>query len=197
MKKEDINLIQDIQNGNKKSETILYKKYKKKIENFIRVKYPKNSETDDDVSEIMIKIFETISSFDKNKASFGTWAIKIAQNYMIDKARKNENNPISANLDSINGSISYYTTTNSDLYVNASNTSTLTSSFFCQSNNDLENKDSLCFISNKIGLKDFHLLNMKYSEGYDYNEMEKEMGMSSSTISNRINYIKGKLKRGL
>ena len=64
-----------------------------------------------------------------------------------------------------------------------------------QPDEDIENKDTLSFISTKIGLKDFHLLNMKYSEGYDYNEMEKEMRMSSSTISNRVNYLKSKIKK--
>jgi DNA-directed RNA polymerase specialized sigma24 family protein len=37
---------------------------------------------------------------------------------------------------------------------------------------------------------------MKYGEGYDYKDMEKEMGVSSTTISNRVNYVKSKLKRG-
>ena len=58
----------------------------------------------------------------------------------------------------------------------------------------METNDLLDFISNKIGIKDFHLLNMKYGQGYDYKDMEKEMKMSSSTISNRVNYVRSKLK---
>ena len=59
----------------------------------------------------------------------------------------------------------------------------------------MENKEALSFISNKIGIEDFHLLNMKYNEGYDYNEMEKEMKMSSNTISNRVSYVRSKLRK--
>jgi DNA-directed RNA polymerase specialized sigma24 family protein len=36
---------------------------------------------------------------------------------------------------------------------------------------------------------------MKYVQGYDYNEIGKEFNLTSSTISNKVNYIKTKLKK--
>jgi DNA-directed RNA polymerase specialized sigma24 family protein len=36
---------------------------------------------------------------------------------------------------------------------------------------------------------------MKYLQGYDYNEIGKEFNVSSSTVSNKVNYIKTKLKK--
>lgn len=197
MKKvKDTALIQDIKRGDKKAERKLYDKYKKKLTDFLTIRYPKTVDKEDDVSEILIKIFEKIPTYDETKSNFGTWVISIAKNHMIDKARKNENNPIHATLDSLDGTLCFYNTTN-DVNTNLSvNTSfTTTTSFFSPPNEDLENRETLSFISNKIGLKDFHLLNMKYNEGYDYKEMEKEMGVSSSTLSNRINYVKGRLKK--
>ena len=117
---------------------------------------------------------------------------------MIDKARKNEHNPIQASLNSVDGSLCFYSSsndTNMDLTVNTSFTSSSQPrSFTSQPDMEYENKDALSFISNKVGLQDFHLLNMKYSEGYDYKEMEQEMKMSSSTISNRVNYVRSKIK---
>ena len=146
-------------------------------------------------------MFENIDQYDNKRAKFNTWVAKIANNYMIDRARKNENNPIQASLNSIDGSLSFYTTTcdlNLDSNITASSTSSydMPRSFAAPPDQQMENKEALDFISNKIGLEDFHLLNMKYSEGYDYNEMEKEMKVSSNTISNRVNYVKSKLKKG-
>lgn len=196
--KKDTNLIRGIKSGDKKSEQQLYNKYRKIVDSYLKIKYPNNIEHDDNVSEILIKIFENIDQYDKKRAKFRTWVTKVANNYMIDNARKNENNPIQASLDSVDGSLSFYTTTDTttgDLSVNTTNCFTTPISFTSQPDEQMETNDSLDFISNKIGIKDFHLLNMKYGQGYDYKDMEKEMKMSSSTISNRVNYVRSKLKK--
>jgi RNA polymerase sigma factor (sigma-70 family) len=195
MKKEkDIILIRGIKVGDKKAERKLYEKYKEKIEKYLFIKYPNDIDKEDNVSEILIKIFENINKYDKKRAKFQTWVINIAKNYMIDKARKNKQNPVQANYTSMDGSLSLCSamgySTGTDI-----TKSFQPQSFTIQPDQELENKDALSFISNKIGLQDFHLLNMKYKEGYDYKEMESEMKVSSSTISNRINYVKSKLKR--
>jgi RNA polymerase sigma factor (sigma-70 family) len=202
MKKiKDIILIQGIKDGNKKYEKLLYDKYREHVKIFLKFKYPKNKETEDDVSEILIKIFERIDQYDKSKAKFKTWVNKIAKNYMVDKSRKAENKCIQLSFDNANdGSLCLYSNTSdldtADLTANITTTNNFSpTSYFAQPDQDFENKDALSFISNRIGIEDFHLLNMKYGEGYDYNEMEKEMRVSSNTISNRVNYIKSKLKK--
>ena len=111
---------------------------------------------------------------------------------MIDKARKNEQNPVQVNYTTMDGSICLFS---NDLNIDNS-ASFQPQSFTVQPDQEFEDNDALSFISNKIGLQDFHLLNMKYKEGYDYKEMESEMKISSSTISNRVNYIKSKIKKG-
>lgn len=193
MKKEkDLVLIRDIKNGDKKAEKVLYEKYKELIKTHLSIKYPNDKERDDNVSEILIKIFENINQYNKKRAKFNTWAIKIANNYMIDKARKNEQNPVQVNYTTMDGSICLFS---NDLNIDNS-ASFQPQSFTVQPDQEFEDNDALSFISNKIGLQDFHLLNMKYKEGYDYKEMESEMKISSSTISNRVNYIKSKIKKG-
>lgn len=202
MKKiKDTVLIQGIKDGNKKYENLLYEKYKKRIGKYLKHKYPSDREIEDNISEILIKIFEKIDQFDKGRSKFYTWVINITKNFMVDKSRKNLNNPVQVSFDSANdGSLSLYS---SDL---SSDTNNLTVGFSSTSNitpcsshslpdQDMENKEALSFISNKIGIEDFHLLNMKYNEGYDYNEMEKEMKMSSNTISNRVSYVRSKLRK--
>jgi DNA-directed RNA polymerase specialized sigma24 family protein len=51
------------------------------------------------------------------------------------------------------------------------------------------------FISTQISPNDFALLDMKYVQGYDYKEIGSEFQLTSSTVSNKINYIKTKLKK--
>ena len=203
MKKiKDMVLIRGIKNGNKKHEKLLYDKYKIRVEKFLKYNYPFDKEIDDNVSEILIKIFENLNQYDSSKSKFVTWVNNVAKNYMIDKSRKEINDPIQVTFDSANdGTLCFFNT--NDVYCDTSNVSvgitTNTSYTPCSSyispDKDMENKDALSFISDKIGIKDFHLLNMKYNEGYDYNEMEKELKMSSSTISNRVNYVRSKLRK--
>jgi len=201
MKKKitDIDLIQGIKDGNKKFETLLYDKYKKKLEKFLKKNFPFEKEHDDCVAEILIKIFENINIYDKSLGKFSTWVYVVANHYMYDKGRKSKNQPIRVSLDSgcetlCLSSNNFYADT-SNLTVNSTMTSNFTPQSFSQPDLDVENKDALDFISNKIGFKDFHLLSMKYGQGYDYNEMEKEMRVSSNTLSNRVSYVKSKIKK--
>lgn len=189
-KEEDSELIKMILSGDRKAQEELYERYKKFVTKNIVNKYPFNKDTDDDVSEVLIKVFEKLETFDETKAKFPTWVKNITQNHMIDKSR----------------STAFYMDANSSTYTSTdSGAISLTSasmegvSCFYSTNETpdlkIENEESLNFIENKVGLQDFHLLNMKYKEGYDYKEMETEMRMSSSTLSNRVNYVRGKIKR--
>lgn len=58
-----------------------------------------------------------------------------------------------------------------------------------------ENSNSISYISTQLSPQDFTLLDMKYVQGYDYNEIGKEFNVTSTTISNRVNYIKTKIKK--
>ena len=172
--KKDIKLIQGIKKGNSVAEKLLYDKYKEDLEKYININYPNNCDLEDDVAEILIKVFENIKQYDKKRGKVVTWIHNVAKNHMIDKSRKMVNNPILASY------------SNDDLNFTTASV---------QPDESFENRDTLSFISNRIGIKDFHLLSMKFGEGYDYKEMESEMKVSSSTLSNRVNYVKSKLKK--
>jgi RNA polymerase sigma factor (sigma-70 family) len=64
-------------------------------------------------------------------------------------------------------------------------------------NLEFENCNSVNYVSSQISSQDFTLLNMKYVQGYEYCEIGKEFNISSNTASNRVNYIKTKLKHSL
>lgn len=194
---EDTNLILSILDGDKKSEKILYDKYKKIVEDYIKSKYPNNYNTDDDVSEILIKIFTSLPSYDFEKSKFKSWVFTITKNYMIDKSR---------HLDILNGTITLDGLDDNITFTNHlgdsgnitwtsenNNVITYTSSYAT----DFENCDVINHISNHVESCDFTFLNMKYSQGYDYNEIGIEFNMTSNTVSNRVNYVKSKIKKCL
>lgn len=198
---EDIALIQNILEGDKKSEKLLYEKYKKILNDYIKNKYPQNFEYEDDISEILIKIFLSLSKYDVKKSKFKTWVFNITKNYMIDKSRCNfivdnissGTYKISDNFDTITYQNMSSTTTNiTHTNYNGNNYNiTLNDGDY----NTFENQTSINFISDQLDSCDFTFLNMHYLYGYSYCEIGDEFNVSSNTISNRVNYIKNKLKK--
>ena len=183
--------IFNIKNGDKKTEEEFYNTYKKKLTKYIKKKYPYNNYTEDDVSEILIKIFENINNFDSKKSKISTWIYNIAKNHMIDKLRKKQ--PvygIFTNNKKNELSISYkFDINNSQFIWNEP------ISFYSTADKEVEYNDSLDHISNCIGKEDFSLLSMKYFDGYSYNEIGNKMNLTEAQISSKVNYTKTKLKK--
>ena len=82
-------------------------------------------------------------------------------------------------------------TTSDNNCIATSGTITTSNSTSCS----FENANAVSFISTQISAVDYTLLDMKYVQGYDYKEIGSEFQLTSSTISNKINYIKTKLKK--
>jgi len=172
-------------NGNQIAEKTLYEKYKKIVRDFIFSKYSTYYDIDDDVSEILIKIFLNIKIFDSSKSKFKTWVITITKNYMIDKWRCNtseSSNTVMCTLNNYNNQ----TTTDSNISFTSSN-----------STSNFEYNNTVTYLSTQLSPIDYTLLNMKYIQGYSYDEIGREFQISSSTVSNKINYIKTKLKKNI
>jgi len=178
----EIELIQDILKGNAKAQEILYEKYSKSVKDFLKKKYSEYHDIDDDVSEIMVKVFMKLDTYNKDKSKFSSWVFTIAKYHVIDKWRCNSNNITFSNnlvFDSASNM------SNNNLMFNTTNTI----------NTDFESCNSLNYISTQLSPTDYTLLDMKYVQGYNYKEIGLEFNVTSSTISNRVNYIKTKLKK--
>jgi RNA polymerase sigma factor (sigma-70 family) len=134
----------------------------------------------------MIKVFLNLINYDDKKSKFSSWVFTITKNHMIDKWR---NNNLSMNcnysieisndnhyISNLSENINLFTTTNT-------------------ADIDFENSNSMTYISDQLSPEDYTLLNMKYILGYNYDEIGCEFNVTSSTISNRVNYIKTKLKK--
>lgn len=196
-------LIQGTLNGNKSAHAELYGIYKKKIDLFLINKYGSNIDHADDVSEILIKVFENLKKYDENKSKFDTWVYMIAKNYMIDKSRKKKPLYVSFtsntfNTDDLNNS--YTANSGTANFSLTSSNCTLDmfepASSYSSPHDTLETNDSLDFISNKIGIENFSMLTMKFKEGYSYDEIAKEFNSDESKISNKVNYTRSKIKKG-
>jgi RNA polymerase sigma factor (sigma-70 family) len=180
--------------GNQTAQETLYKRYRKTVKDFILSKQSSYYDIDDDVSEILIRVFMNIGEFQEHKSKFKSWVLSIAKNYMIDKWRCTamcSTTILPANANMTLTSCGY---TNSTFTVNNSNIFTTNCSNFSTSCN-FENANAVSFISTQISPNDFALLDMKYVQGYDYKEIGSEFQLTSSTVSNKINYIKTKLKK--
>jgi RNA polymerase sigma-70 factor (ECF subfamily) len=173
MNQTDTIHIQNILKGNKNSEQHIYFKYKKLIKKLIHVKYDRYNQSDDNiddyVADIMVSIFVNLSKFDDKKSDFSTWVYNIANNYMKNVIKSNCTRKANSE----------------DRYVNCTSTN---ASIAYETNNTLD------FLSKQISNEDFIMLSMKYMDGYNYNEIGKEFNTTSTRISNKINYIKTRLR---
>ena len=174
---------------NRVAENKLFKYTKSKIKKYLNNYYPNNN-VEDDVSDIVIKIFEKLNKYNPKKSKYSTWIINVAKNHMIDKSRLYCNNVrfYSTSTDTENNCLNVIcTNTGGNITYNFLEDNTLASSF--------EDKDTLTTITSTFTSADQSLLLMKYSSGYNYLEIGKEMNMDKSEVSNRVNYLKKKIKK--
>lgn len=207
--KKDIILIQEIQNGNQSSEAEFYVRYKKIVEDYLKSKYG-YCDFDDDVSEIMIKVFTNLNKYNPDKSQIKSWVITIAKNHMIDKWRasgitytinntgyNNEFDGMSViSGNSHNNTIT--TTMDEQIYNSYTTTGTPFDNFVsCSISNCCvdEDNDVVGYLATNLTSCEYTLINMKYVQGFTYDEIGSEFNLTSNTVSNKVNYIKSKLRK--
>lgn len=193
---EDNKLIKSIKDGDRESEGLLYDKYQKILHCYLRNKFPTYQDIEDDVSEILIKMFVSFDSYDQEKGKFKTWSITIANNYMIDKSRSstfiNSSGFINVDFNNISTNTSVSNYNNSSSCIDLSDmSSTHTSACF---SNGFDNCSAVSYVNDYLDSCDFTFLNMHYGLGYSYSEIGTEFNITSNTVSNRVNYIKSKIR---
>lgn len=133
---------------------------------------------EDYVSEIILKVFtglKTYNTKDSGSSKFKSWVLSIAKNHMCDVFR--HSGGVKYTTIDINDITEFQTTITSDELI--------------------DNKRYVSTISDFVGMEDFDLLNMKYVMGYTYNEIGKYYNITSTTASNRVNYLKTKIKNNV
>lgn len=87
MMEEDHILIKKYLDGNENSLKMLIDKYISSVYNFTS-RFVKNTEREDIVQEVFIKVWKKLESFDLEKAQFKTWLFVITRNTITDYLRK-------------------------------------------------------------------------------------------------------------
>lgn len=167
-------LIQNFNKGCVFCETELYDRTKDYIKKYLNKYYPHNN-NEDFVADIIIKIFNNINRFDDRRGKFSTWATEIIKNELCSKHRKKHpkidyhgDNEYLDNIQIICEPIFYYQ--NSILHQNLSDSISLTK-------------------------EDYKLLELKYVYGYTFKEIGTMFNRRTTTISNRVHYLKTKIKQ--
>lgn len=199
---EVLTLIQNTLDRKPRAEKIFYNKYKEVIKNYIKYKYPKyNINIDDYVSDILIQVFCNLQKYNPEKSTFKSWVLVVARNYMIDKWRSNTidltSNNIQYNGEFILSNDSSVSCSFCENWEEGANTTlnNVDISFTTSGDVTLDSCNSVSYISEQLSPEDFTLLDMKYVQGYNYCEIGKEFNLTSTTISNKVNYIKTKIKK--
>ena len=165
---ESVMVQKIIENNNYSNHKEFYDKYKKIVHDYIKYKYPNDCDIDDDVADIMIKVFSGLKTFDSEKTKLKTWILNITKNHMIDKWR------------------TLKTPHNIDINDNIF----LTTSFI----DTFEACNMITHLSSQMNPNEFSMLNMKYFYGYELKEIENEYNLNSGDAWGKIKKIKYKLK---
>ncbi len=204
-KANDLELIDEIKNGNKKAEEVLYSKYKQKITRYLRYRKYNAFDLEDSVSEVLIKIFTNIDKYDSSKSAFSTWVITIINNHIINKSKVYANNVQTISyttsgtiqLNCSNSANTCFVTTNSN-YDGTTTTIGMSSSYFMVETSTIDSMDNtatLNSISSMVNEKDFEMLKLKYVDGYSYDDLSNMYSDTKDRISNRVNYLKSKIQK--
>lgn len=175
-KKNDYEIVESILKGDSESEKFLYNKYRKELLSYIKKNKKNSIDCEDIVSDILVKVFLNLRTFNKEKSNFKSWVFTITRNHIKDLWKKSTPSLVYCD--------EYF-----DLNQNTTNT---------VDNWELEfHEDSVNFFcsENKISKNDYFLLELKYVYGYSYEDMGYYFNEPTTTLSNRVNYIKNKIKK--
>jgi RNA polymerase sigma factor (sigma-70 family) len=84
---DELQLIEDFNNGNEQAFNILVLRYKEKIYWIVRRMVVDHDEADDITQNVFIKAYQSLKSF-KGDSSFYTWIYRIAVNLSLNEIRR-------------------------------------------------------------------------------------------------------------
>lgn len=96
---DDLDLVQNILNGDDKAFELLLKKYQLEISKYVYSNIKDNEATKDIVQDVFITVYNKLHTF-KQDYKFKTWLYTIARNKCIDYIRKNKKSSVELNASS-------------------------------------------------------------------------------------------------
>lgn len=81
---EDFEVVKQVLNGKKDHYSVLMNKYHNEIFSFVFNMLGNYEDTEDLIQEIFIKVYNNLTKFQPDKASFRTWLYRIASNHTLN-----------------------------------------------------------------------------------------------------------------
>ncbi|WP_461148952.1 RNA polymerase sigma factor [Spirosoma pulveris] len=150
----------------------LYKRYVGKVYNRCLSITKDTEKAEDFTHDIFIRTFSRLDRF-QERSTFSTWLYSIAYNYCMDQIKISNRLPIKS-LDE-----------------------DLTHQFVDMNDSDLfeERAYHLAKALSKIATEDVTLLQMKYQQGLDINQIAKELDLNVSAVKMRLKRSREKVRR--
>lgn len=175
-------------NQNSEKATILFNQYHSAVLNFILFRYNLTKEVAEDIaSEVFIKVFNSIHTFDKTKSNVKTWLFNIAKNTTIDYFRRNSNKkPLY---------IETLTHTAKDEHIFTFEPQTAEQADSGIYREELQDKINIA--ANKLLPLQKQLLQLHLIEGYKISEIAIMLNISEGTIKGNLNRLRATMQTEL
>ncbi|MGN0317282.1 MAG: RNA polymerase sigma factor [Lachnospira sp.] len=79
---------------NKQNNDLIYAQFHDKVTCFVRSKISNQTEAEDIVQTVFLKIFSNLDKYDEKKASLSTWIYTITRNTVYDYLKEKRNHPM-------------------------------------------------------------------------------------------------------
>lgn len=192
----DEELVENIKNGDEKSENELFARYKDLVTKISRGYFIVGGDLEDLVQEGMIGLYKAINGYSGHKeTSFKTFAIICIKHQIqtaIKRANTNKNKPLSSAI-----SFQSFTNGKTTESLDFLPVELILDSTPAEKVIDKENYEGLkTIIKNSLSEMERKVLRL-YLQGYSYKEISNTLKISHKSIDNSLTRIKTKLKSKL
>lgn len=181
---KDLELLNSILKDNSaKANNDLYAHYTDEIKNYIKRKYRLSIEDSEDLTaDTLVKVLSSLTEYSDVKSTFRTWVLTIAEHTAI-----NHNNKLSNRVEHF--VYNHIEDIEKQNFVEIP----------CQDNFEekFATDNTLNYLTSDLDQQSKRMIKMKYVEGYSHNEIGEVYSLTSTTVSNKINYTKNKLNKKL
>jgi len=173
---QPVQLILQLQNGNEKAFQKIYDMYSENILGVIYTIVQDETQSEEVMQDVFMKIWNNASSYSEKKGRFFTWILNIARNTAIDKVR-------------------------SKSYTNDKKNQTIDSFV-----NIFESKDNISENTNSIDIKNYvkqleenckKIIDLLFFKGYSQKEASEELSTPLGTIKTRSRKCINQLRKAL
>lgn len=174
-----------LKNNSAKANTELYTFYTDEIKKYIKKKFKlSEADSEDLTSDTLVKVISNLPEYSEDKSNFKTWVFTIAENTTI-----NFKNKLSNRIEHEHFIYNNIEDIDSKNFIEIPSQENFEQDFY--------NNNTLNHITSDLDIQSKTMMEMKYVEGYSYNEIGAVYSLTSSTVSNKINYTKTKLNKRL